>query len=114
MLDPNAPVVDYGDQGTMGKTGLLKLTDNQTANRKVKATADALEHQQNSNHLAGASDTAAAIALNAQQDVPKGASILISLTDRLPRLSPPSASTHAQCSTRARAHAKHRPHIRWQ
>ena len=78
ILDPNA--VDYGDQGTTGKAGLLRLTDAQTANRKVKATADALEHQQNSNHLAGASDNAADLAMNAAEDVPKGASILITPT----------------------------------
>ena len=105
ILDPNAAKpVDYGDQGTMGKTGLLKLTDNQTANRKVKAAADALEHQQNSNHLAGASDTAAAIALNAQQDVPKGErSILTTLTldlcISLPATPTPAHAQHAHTHT---------------
>jgi hypothetical protein len=112
ILDPNAAKpVDYGDQGTMGKTGLLKLTDNQTANRKVKATADALEHQQNSNHLAGASDTAADLALNAQQDVPKGErSILTTLTRPVHF---PACHTHARtCSTRAHTHTP--TSTRWQ
>ena len=76
LLVPVKPI-DYVlnpelDMGVKDMQAGLTLTHQQVHNRKEEAARVAAANQENSNNLAGPSDTGAAIRENAAQPVPKG------------------------------------------